>query len=236
MILPKGKGLEPKELLMEMAKPYLDFGLQTNRGEQMIAFWGTEVGLVKNTVQPILESMVQHRYALGGGVLKLNLMATTLPAVPVSGYRRIIACRSGQESFEEFCDPDGTPLLLAPASHLGEQEMAVDMAVSELPAFRRFYGEMLGLTALGEDCFVWGKTQIRLAKSSDVSTSLAPYGPGIRYITFQIRNLDAVHAKLLAAGVQEFMAPTQLNSVAYISFVLDPDNNLVELAQRSDLQ
>ena len=75
---------------MKMTKPYIDFGLQSDRGSAILKFWSDEVGLKLSEVQPVYEGVEQYRYALHGAVLKLNMMAQSMAQVPRTGYRKII--------------------------------------------------------------------------------------------------------------------------------------------------
>jgi catechol 2,3-dioxygenase-like lactoylglutathione lyase family enzyme len=220
---------------MEMTKPYLDFGLQSDRGEAMQAFWDESIGLALKEILPVYDGVDQYRYALRGAVLKLNVMAQSMAPAPRTGYRRLIICSETQRVVEELVDPDGNVFLLAPRGYLGKQELALEVAVCDKPAFRDFYGQILGLSELAKDTFAWGNTQLRLVESADAVTSADDLGPGLRYITFQVGKLDQLHARLMASGVTEHMPPTQWNEMSYVSFIRDPDSNLIELSQRADL-
>jgi lactoylglutathione lyase len=60
-------------------------------------------------------------------------------------------------------------------------------------------------------------------------------GRGWRYITFQVFKVDAEHARVLAAGGREALAPLTLGATARISMVRDPDGNWIELSQRASI-
>ena len=60
-------------------------------------------------------------------------------------------------------------------------------------------------------------------------------GRGWRYITFQVFKVDEEHARVLAAGGVEGMAPVTLGRTARISMVRDPDGNWIELSQRASI-
>ena len=47
--------------------------------------------------------------------------------------------------------------------------------------------------------------------------------------------VDEIHARTLAAGALEGLAPTTLGDVARISMILDPDGNWIELSQRASI-
>lgn len=220
---------------MDMTKPYLDFGLQSDRGERMQTFWRDEIGLSLSEVVTVYEGVDQYRYALHGAVLKLNVMAQPMAPAPCTGYRRMIIATAQRDTPRELSDPDGNMFLLVPGRYLGSQQLGLDIAVSDLASFRRFYGELLQLPSAGDNSFNWGKTRIQFLECAAVATTADDHGTGLRYITFQVRNLDEVHARLISAGVVEHSAPTRWNEMSYVSFIRDPDNNLIELSQRMDL-
>ena len=56
-----------------------------------------------------------------------------------------------------------------------------------------------------------------------------------RYLTVQVRDVRAEHARLLELGWTEGTAPVKLGETAFISFVLDPDGAPVEISQRASL-
>ena len=60
-------------------------------------------------------------------------------------------------------------------------------------------------------------------------------GPGYRYFTVQVFEVDREHAGILARGGAEGRAPLTLGKVARISFVRDPDGNWIEISQRASL-
>jgi hypothetical protein len=66
-----------------------------------------------------------------------------------------------------------------------------------------------------------------------------PVGPlrsrGFRYLTVQVFDVRAEHARLLERGWREGIAPIKLGETAFISFVLDPDGAPIEISQRASL-
>ena len=66
-----------------------------------------------------------------------------------------------------------------------------------------------------------------------------PVGPlrsrGFRYLTVQVWDVRAEHANLLRRGWQEWMEPTKVGELAFISFVVDPDGSVIEISQRASL-
>jgi predicted enzyme related to lactoylglutathione lyase len=71
--------------------------------------------------------------------------------------------------------------------------------------------------------------------SSDAPSDAGSEGRGFRYITFQVMRVDEEHARVLAGGGREALAPTTLGTTARISMVRDPDGNFIELSQRASL-
>jgi lactoylglutathione lyase len=60
-------------------------------------------------------------------------------------------------------------------------------------------------------------------------------GQGFRYLTVQVRNVDAEHAGIIGRGGVEGRGPLTLGITARISFVRDPDGNWIEISQRASL-
>jgi len=110
--------------------------------------------------------------------------------------------------------------------------------VRDLAAHRRFYAEGLGLTeeaCAGGAAFRAGETLLILEERADAPSDAVFAGKGWRYITFQVFKVDEEHARVLARGGREAMAPTTLGTTARISMVRDPDGNWIELSQRASI-
>ena len=71
------------------------------------------------------------------------------------------------------------------------------------------------------------------ASATDVVASMRAVG--MRYITVQVRDVDAEHRRFMSMGVWEGAAPVSLGAVARISFIRDPDGNFIEISQRASL-
>jgi lactoylglutathione lyase len=57
--------------------------------------------------------------------------------------------------------------------------------------------------------------------------------PGFSHLAFDVRQLDAEHARLVAHGAREVMAPQPSPEPGVrMSYLADPDGNLVELVER----
>ncbi len=220
---------------MELAKPRIDIGLSTNALEPMLAFWQGEAGIAFDHLLPIRRGQDQHRHNAAGSVLKVNHHADPLPANPPSGYRELIVARDGIAAPLALADPEGNRLTLVPPGHDGVTQVGVKLAVRSLEAHRRFYGEALGLPETRPGVFRAGESLIFLEESPDAPADAEMRGPGWRYITFQVFRVDAEHARVLAAGGREALAPITLGTTARISMVRDPDGNWIELSQRASI-
>ncbi|MDQ0463043.1 lactoylglutathione lyase [Caulobacter ginsengisoli] len=223
---------------MELAKPRVDIGLSTNDLQPMLAFWQGRVGLPFDHALPIRKGHVQHRHDALGSVLKINHHDEPLPDAPPSGYRELIIAQAGRTEADSLTDPDGNRLSRVPRGQDGIEQVAIRLAVRDLAAHRRFYGQALGLPEEPRRrgaAFRAGETLILLEESPDAPADAGMQGRGWRYITFQVFKVDEVHAAVLAAGGREALAPLTLGTTARISMVRDPDGNWIELSQRASI-
>jgi lactoylglutathione lyase len=223
---------------MELAKPRVDIGLCTNNLDPMLHFWQDDAGLRFDHVLPIRGGQKQHRHDALGSVVKINHYVEQLPAAPPSGYRELIVARQDRTEPEHLTDPDGNRVSLVPFGHEGISQIGIRLAVRNLDAHRTFYTQVLGLPeevrAIGV-AFRAGETLIIMEEQSDAPLNSGRQGTGWRYITFQVFKVDEVHARILAAGGREGLAPTTLGTTARISMILDPDGNWIELSQRASI-
>lgn len=220
---------------MQLAKPRIDIGLSTNALEPMLAFWQGEAGAAFDHVLPIRRGQDQHRHDVLGSVLKINHHAAPLPANPPSGYRELLIAGEGLDAPRPLADPEGNRVTLVPPGELGVTQIGVRLAVRDLAAHRRFYGQALGLPEERPGVFRAGESLILLEESPDAPSDAQMQGPGWRYITFQVFKVDEEHAAVLAKGGREAMAPLTLGATARISMVRDPDGNWIELSQRASI-
>jgi lactoylglutathione lyase len=220
---------------MNLAKPRIDIGLSTNRLEPMLAFWQGEAGIPFDHLLPIRRGQDQHRHDVLGSVLKINHHADPLPANPPAGYRELIVARQGLTAPVALSDPEGNRVTLVPPGHDGVAQIGVRLAVRSLAVHRRFYADALGLPEERPGVFRAGDSLIFLDEAADAPSDAEMRGPGWRYITFQVFKVDAEHARVLAAGGREALAPVTLGSTARISMVRDPDGNWIELSQRASI-
>ncbi|MGL3214015.1 VOC family protein [Bradyrhizobium sp. BR 1433] len=204
----------------------------------MLRFWQQEAGLRFDHVQPIRRGQKQYRHDAQGSVIKLNHHVEPLPDVAPSGYRELIIARAGVDAPQRMADPDGNSVCLVPPGHDGIAQIGVVMAVRDLAAHRRFYGDILGFTEQSWSdgpAFRLGDSLILLREDRAATIDPVRGARGWRYITLQVADIDAVHDELRAKGVREGLAPVTLGEVARISMILDPDGNWIELSRRASI-
>lgn len=223
---------------MQLVKPMFDIGLATNAIEPMLAFWQGEIGVPFDRILPIRPGMAQHRHDLMGSVLKINSHTAPLPDSPPSGYRELLIAREGLTAVRALADPEGNRVSLVPPGTYGVRQIGVRLAVRDLAAHRRFYGETLGLP---EEAYAPGAAfrageSVILVEQDDDAPLEAPFdGPGWRYITFQVFRTDIEFANVIAGGGREAVAPVTLGTIARIAMVKDPAGNWIELSQRASI-
>jgi len=220
---------------VELAKHHIDVGLTTHALEPMLAFWKNEVGLTYDGLLKLGGGHHQHRHDMNGSVLKVNHARDPLPAAPPSGYRSLAIARPGLAEPRSLHDPDGNAVTLVPKGHDGITGIAVTLAVRDEAAFHEFYGEALELEAAGANAYRCGDSLLRFAHDPSAVPSEELFASGYRYLTIQVRDCDAEHARILARGGREGRPPVTLGEVARISFVRDPDGNWIEISQRASL-
>jgi len=223
---------------MELAKPRVDVGLNTNNLDAMLAFWQNEAGAKFDHVLPLAPGMKQHRHDINGSVLKINHYRDPLPERAPSGYAEVLIARDGIAAPKTLHDPDGNAVTLVPRGTLGVQQIGIRLRVRDIAAHRRFYREALALAEIpysAGGAFQAAETAILLDQAADAPSSATFDGKGWRYITFQVFKVDTEHARVLAHGGGEGFPPRTLGETARISMVRDPDGNWIELSQRASI-
>lgn len=223
---------------MNLSKPRVDIGLNTNKLERMLAFWQGEMKVPFDHVLPIRKGQNQHRHDLLGSVLKINHFEVALPPAPHAGYVEVLIARPGVAGIQILHDPEGTIVGLVPPGTLGIEQIGIKLKVRNLEAHKDFYRGALGLEEVAHGhgaAFKAGETTMLLEESDDAPADAAFQGPGFRYITFQVFKCDEEHAHVLKHGGREAMKPTTLGTTARISMVRDPDGNWIELSQRASI-
>ncbi len=220
---------------MELAKNHVDVGLYTNTLEPMLAFWQQEVGLAFEELLPTGGGNRQHRHAMNGSVLKLNHPREPLPDAPPTGYRELLIARPGLTVPGELVDPEGNRVSLVPPGHRGIVGIGVRYGVRNLEAFQAFFAEQLELKTASPNVYRCGDSLLIIEHAPTATPASEMRGPGFRYITIQVRDVEFEHARALRRGATEGRPPVTLGSTARISFIRDPDGNWIELSQRASL-
>ena len=223
---------------MKLAKPHFDIGVMTDRLEEMLAFWQGRVGLSFEEILPTGAGNHQHRHAVNGSIFKLNHPRGGLPDAPPSGYRGMWIAREGLDARQELVDPDGNRVVLVPPGEDDIEGVALTVGVRDPDAHARFYTEALQFEELSECRFRCGDSILFVEHDPEAagkSDGGSFYGRGFRYLTIQVFDCPGEHARILAAGGVEGLAPRQIGEVATISMLRDPDDNWIEISQRASL-
>ncbi|MFZ0680692.1 VOC family protein [Candidatus Binatus sp.] len=232
---------------MELAKRFVDVGIFTNRLDEMRAFYGERIRLPYEELLPVGGGVRQYRYGLLGSVLKINHSRDPLPARIPGGYRMLSISDPRTPMPLPMQDPDGNDIELVPTGQRGVNQIEIQIGVTDEAAFEKFYAEALQAERLSAGRFKLGETVISF--HHDPTSARAPKSPsasatdvvasmravGMRYITVQVRDVDAEHRRFISMGVWEGAAPVSLGAVARISFIRDPDGNFIEISQRASL-
>ena len=232
---------------MELAKRFVDVGIFTNRLDEMRAFYGERIRLPYEELLPVGGGVRQYRYGLLGSVLKINHSRDPLPPRIAGGYRKLSISDPRTPMPIPMHDPDANEIELVPTGNRGVNQIEIQIAVTDEAAFEHFYGDAMQAERLGAGRFKLGETIISFqrdpaamraqrsqsASAADVIASMRAVG--MRYITVQVRDVDAEHRRFMSMGVWEGAAPVSLGAVARISFIRDPDGNFIEISQRASL-
>lgn len=222
---------------MRFAKAYFDIGLFTNQRDAQQQFWSERAGLPFDHTQKLGGGVLQHRYAAGDAVLKLNDSRDPLPDCGPGRVRQILVADPRAAQPHDITDPDGNPVRLVPPGYQQITGLAARINVSDRERSLAFYRDALGLTQLAPDQLSCGKAMLWLDESETPAT--APDQPlaalGIRYLTFQVFDCDQAFADAIAAGATPAKHPVTLGATARIAFVLDPDGLWIELSQRASV-
>lgn len=125
----------------------------------------------------------------------------------------------------------------------------IGIAVKDLEQAKKFYIDVLGMTAFGEEvieeqkvkvCFIpCGDSEVELLESTDSDGPIAKFiekkGEGIQHLALRVDNIEAALADLKAKGVRLIdETPRYGAGGASIAFVHPKDTGgiLLELSQR----
>jgi len=123
----------------------------------------------------------------------------------------------------------------------------VGIVARDIDAMLEFYVETLGLDYVESLAIPWGMMH-RLRFEASWLKLVAPTVPvasgpsgldaaaGLRYVTFEVIDIDAPWARLMTAGAEVFhdLGPFGRHGVT-MGMVFDPDGNVVELLRRTSV-
>ena len=222
--------------MVELAKPALDVGLNTNNLDNMLAFWQDQAYVPFSEMLPLGGGRRQHRHAIGESVLKINHGREAAPQSTPSGLHKLTIYSDAVDEGLELLDPDGNELELLPQQQNAQAlNLCLHLQVNSLPQTQDFYGTVLGLPAINPTLFQVGASAIQLSPSPKPIAPVSRDAVGFRYMTLQVYDVVQTHQQILERGGTEGMAPIRLGDVAYISFVRDPDGNWIEISQRKSI-
>lgn len=212
---------------MRLAKPFLDVGIYTERLDEQRAFWEGEVGLPYEELLKAGRGVHQHRLGLHGAVLKVNASREPLTTEP-SCLRGLVVPGSAARS---LVDPDGLPVEVSP----DVDAVTVRWFSSDPNRLGVLLEEGLGAVPMDDGRWRVGGTDLLVDWAADAGHGALRATGGVRYLTVQVHDVVAEHARLLSLGWTEGTAPVRLGDVAYISFVRDFDGVHLEVSQRASL-
>lgn len=215
---------------VDLAKPALDAGLMTNDLEPNADLFA-ELELTYDHLLKIGGGLHQHRYACGNSVIKLNSHRSALGPAP-SGFTRLRVA-TAIDAAKTVTTTDGVEIVAVPVGDDGVAGIEVTLRTDRPSATARLLEELGGEP--DGDRYRIGESYIALEHGSHPG----PPGPlnaaGFRYITVQVRDVEAAHRHLCSVGFAEGRAPIRLGDTAYISFITDLGGNWIELSQRASL-
>ncbi len=138
--------------------------------------------------------------------------------------------------------PDRGPDGIASVDH-------VAITVRDMERAIRFYRDLLGCSVLGQLVLDEGTFKLVYLRKGRAYIELfahrssPPAGegtgepqqegrPGFQHLAFQVDDVDAVAARLAAAGVSFTTHPTDATGNVRLAFFRDPDGNTLELVSR----
>lgn len=125
--------------------------------------------------------------------------------------------------------------------------LQVGIVPVDLDASLAFYRDVLGLPYEGTrpvperrtlHLFAAGDAVVKLLQTPDPPKHRAPGGTfadatGIRWITLDVEDLDAIVQRCTGAGVSLQLPPTALRPGLRVAIAEDPDGNAIELVERA---
>ena len=216
-----------------LARPGLDFGIPTQNGAAMRAFYGDTLGLKMIAENEIIPGHDEVFYEVHGSWLKLNTSVDPLPPA-VTGFDGLHIVDHGISEPRTLHDPDGLPITLVPPGHRGVEEIGLPMTVPDVDAQARFLLDGCGAERVGDDGYRVGNTVIFLSPADGPMEITPIVRNGFTMLTFVVDDLLGVHQHLLDHGGIHGIRASDDPGVpgrCLFSFVRDPNGNWIELVQ-----
>ncbi len=175
-------------------------------------------------------------------------LQSTSERLQKAGFSGLSIADHGKYSLAFTRDPNNTMVELAGAPGFGEGAVlqAVALTVGDVGATRAFLVGVLGFTegnseavpSLGTTKFEFaaGATTLKVWQIDGLPADTGPIQAysGIRYLTAEVDNIDAVLTRARAAGRTIPVEPRDIAPGVKIAMVEDPDGNWFELLERAD--
>lgn len=219
-----------------LAREGLDFGLPTNNGPAMEAFYEHELGLTLLSRDTIIDGNDEVFYELHGSWLKLN--PSTGPMEPaVTGYRELLVASDEVSEPKTVLDPDGLAITLVPTGHRGIDEVGMVIEANDVAAHQRFVVDGMGAEVVGDGYRV-GNTILFFEPAGEEKHITPIVRQGFTMLTLIVSDLPAAHQHLIDSGGSHGLRMSSDPGVpgrCVFSFVRDPSGNWIELCQFADL-
>jgi lactoylglutathione lyase len=219
-----------------LARDGLDFGLPTDNGPAMEAFYEHDLGLELLHRDTIIEGNDEVFYQVHGSWLKLNPSVHAMdPAV--TGYRELLVASDEVAEPTTRRDPDGLAVTLVPPGHRGIDEVGMVIEANDVDAHVRFVIDGMGAVALGDGYRV-GNTVMFFEPLATPKRITPIVRRGFTMLTLVVHDLPSAHRHLIACGGAHGLRMSTDPGVpgrCLFSFVRDPSGNWIELCQFADL-
>jgi lactoylglutathione lyase len=218
---------------MHLAKDRLDVGLFTDDAAAQRDFWADRVGLGAAQELEIEPGWVQHRFDAHGSVIKVNHLARGVPPAPPSGVTAVTVAADRDGPWTGEHPGGGTVSVIGPGGDV--TGIGITLSSPDPERLVAFYRDVLDFEATGPLAVRCGQTPVAVVEGPGGSPTDDVVGPGYRYLTVQVHDVDREIDEVLRRGGRLLRAPAFVAGVARIGFVADPDGTWIELSARASL-
>ena len=217
---------------MHLAKPVPDVGLFTADPQSMAEFWRETVGLQEEAMLKLGGGIHQRRFTAGASVIKCN--HALRPLIREVGGITGIQISTPCETATTLRDPEGGLIHLTPSEDGVTRLAGICMEVADVLRSQAFWAGVMELPLHHDGCMC-GSTRIEFRQARYPPKFLGWQALGWSYLTLQVRDCAAEHAAALSRGAVECEPPRRMGEHAVISFLRDPDGNIIEFSQKAAL-